>query len=55
MPDIAQFGTILRPPVQAALESLGDDLVRYEGPDGTTLYDVPDGLLPSEDTPRRRD
>ena len=29
MQDIAQFGTILRPPVKAALEALGDDLVRH--------------------------
>jgi len=51
MEDIAQFGTIYRPPVKAALESLGDELVRHQGPDGATLYDVPDGPLPPEDTP----
>ena len=51
MQDIAQFGTILRPPIKAALDSLGDELVRYDGPDGATLYDVPDGLLPPEETP----
>jgi hypothetical protein len=49
MPDIAKFGTIIRPPVQEAIASLGDALVRYEGPDGATLYDVTDGLLPAED------
>ena len=49
--DIAQFSTIYRPPVQEALASLGDALVRYEGPGGTTLYDIPDGTLPSEETP----
>ncbi len=25
--------------------------MRYEGPGGTTLYDIPDGILPSEETP----
>ena len=49
--DIAQFSTIYRTPVQEALASLGDVLVRYEGPGGTTLYDIPDGILPSEATP----
>ncbi len=51
MQDIAQFGTIYRPPVQAALASLGDALVRYEGPNGELLYDVPGGQLPPEDMP----
>jgi hypothetical protein len=51
MPDIAQFGTILRPPMRDALASLGDELVRYDGPDGTTLYDVAGGVIPPEDTP----
>ena len=51
MPDIAQFGTVYRPPVQAALASLGDALVRHEGPGGEALYDVPDGEIPPEDVP----
>jgi hypothetical protein len=51
MQDIAQFSTINRPPVQAALAALGDDLVRYEGPNLEPLYDVPGGLLPAEDVP----
>lgn len=51
MADIAQFGTIYRPPVQEALASLGDELVRLDGPDGATLYDVPGGVVPAEDTP----
>jgi hypothetical protein len=51
MQDIAQFGTIYRPPIRAALQSLGDALVQYEGPDGATLYDVPGGVVPPEDTP----
>lgn len=51
MQDIAQFGTILRPPVKAALASLGNALVRFEGPDGELLYDIPGGPLPPEDVP----
>jgi hypothetical protein len=51
MQDIAQFSTILRPPVQRALTALADELERHEGPGGTTLYDVPGGLLPPEDSP----
>jgi hypothetical protein len=51
MADIAQFGTVVRPPVKEALESLGDELVRFGGPGGATLYDVPDGLIPAEGTP----
>jgi hypothetical protein len=47
--DIAQFGTIYRPPVTQALRELGDQLVQFDGPDGGTLYDVPDGLIPTDD------
>ena len=49
--DIAQFSTIYRPPVRDALASLGDELERYEGPDGAQLFDVPAGALPPEDAP----
>jgi hypothetical protein len=51
MPDIAQFGTIYRPPVQRALKALEGSLVTYVGPGGLQLYDVPGGLLPPEDSP----
>lgn len=50
MADIAQFGTINRPPVQEALEALGDDLIRHDGPGKAVLYDVPGGALPDENT-----
>jgi hypothetical protein len=52
--DIAQFGMLSRPVVRAAVASLGDALVRIEGPDGPNgahLYDVPGGRLPAEDSP----
>jgi DNA glycosylase AlkZ-like len=51
MQDLAQFGTIYRPPVQEALKALGDRLERHEGPDRTVLYDVPGAVLPDEDVP----
>jgi hypothetical protein len=51
MQDIAQFSTIYRPPIHAALTGLADSLERHEGPEGSTLFDVPGGLLPAEDSP----
>ena len=51
IPDIAQFSTILRPPIKAAVAALGEALVRHEGPAGEVLVDVPDGDLPAEDSP----
>ena len=49
MQDIAQFSTIYRPPVQSALEALGDSLERCDGPGKDVLYDVPGGAVPDED------
>jgi hypothetical protein len=49
--DIAQFTTILRPPIRDAAAAMGQSLERVEGPDGTELLDVPGGLLPPEDSP----
>ena len=51
MQDIAQFGTLYRPPVQDALEALRDTLVQFEGTGTTPLYDVPGGAVPDEDVP----
>jgi hypothetical protein len=51
MQDMAQFGPIMRPPIQRALAALNGELECHEGPDGKTLYDVPGGLLPPEDSP----
>jgi hypothetical protein len=51
MQDIAQFSTIVRPPIQEALAALGEELERHEGPTGAVLYDVPGGSLPGEDSP----
>jgi hypothetical protein len=48
--DIAQFTMIQRQRVRAALEALGDELVRIDGPAREPLYDVAGGVLPDEDT-----
>lgn len=37
--------------MRADLAALGGKVVELEGPDGATLYDVPGGLFPAEDTP----
>lgn len=49
--DWAQFMMIRRPLVKAALQGLAGELEQLKGPDGTTLYDIPGALLPSDDTP----
>jgi hypothetical protein len=51
IPDIAQFSVVYRPPIRAAVDALGDELVRLEGPDGADMWDVPGGSVPEEDTP----
>jgi hypothetical protein len=40
-----------RPVTHEALRALGDKVAEREGPDGTMLFDVPEGLLPAEDAP----
>lgn len=47
--DIAQFASVSRPSVRAAIASMPDDLVRYEALDGSELVDVADGPLPDAD------
>jgi hypothetical protein len=49
--DFAQFTILRRPVVKQALEALSGQLNEHQGPDGTTLYDVADGLLPDENVP----
>jgi hypothetical protein len=46
--DIGQFALLPRELIRAAVEALGDGLVRYEGPGGVELLDVPGGALPDE-------
>ena len=49
--DLAQFTMLRRPVTLQAMRALGKKVVELEGPDEATLFDVPDGLLPVEDTP----
>ena len=49
--DIAKFSIIQRTRIRAALEALGDQVVRVDGPGKEPLYDIADGPLPDEDTP----
>ena len=49
--DFAQFTMLRRPVAGRALDALGDRVEQLEGPDGATLFDVPGGLVPPEDTP----
>lgn len=51
MPDMAQFATVQRSRVRAALQKLGDELEQLEGPNGVTLYDLPGLPLPDAATP----
>ena len=53
MPDLAQFARVTRSRARAALDWLVEagEAVMVDGPNGSTLYDIPGGLLPPEDTP----
>ena len=42
---------IQRTRIRAAIEALGDEVVRVEGPAKEPLYDIAGGPLPAEDTP----
>ena len=49
--DFGQFTLVPRPPTRVALETLADELVTYEGPDGKLLHDIRGGRLPPEESP----
>ncbi len=49
--DVAQFTMLRAPVLREAAETLGDHLITLEGPDGSTLLDVPHGPRPPGDTP----
>jgi hypothetical protein len=49
--DMARFALVQRARVRAAVRALGEELSQFEGPDGTTLYDIPGAPLPAGDTP----
>ncbi|WP_405933281.1 winged helix DNA-binding domain-containing protein [Streptomyces sp. NBC_00827] len=49
--DVAQFAMVQRAPIRAALRALGGSLDQFEGPDGTSLFDIPGAPRPPSDTP----
>lgn len=49
--DFAQFALLRQRDAGPAFEALAGRLTAREGPDGATLYDVPDAPLPEEDVP----
>ncbi|WP_030598255.1 winged helix DNA-binding domain-containing protein [Streptomyces fulvoviolaceus] len=49
--DAAQFATVQRARVRAALHALGDAVEQLGGPDGTVLFDIHGAPRPPADTP----
>lgn len=49
MPDFAQFALLYRPQARAAVDAVAGELTRFDGPDGTVLYDLPGAPRPGED------
>ncbi|MFF5482167.1 winged helix DNA-binding domain-containing protein [Streptomyces sp. NPDC012935] len=49
--DVAQFAMVQRAPVREALRTLDGAVEQVEGPDGTTLFDLPGAPRPPADTP----
>jgi hypothetical protein len=49
--DVAQFTMVQRASVRQALEALGDELERLEGPGGEKLLDLPGAERPDPETP----
>jgi hypothetical protein len=48
--DFAQFALQRQSEIKPALAEMANELEKHEGPDGVVLYDVPDGVIPTEDT-----
>ncbi|MDQ8708373.1 winged helix DNA-binding domain-containing protein [Streptomyces sp. LHD-70] len=49
--DVTQFAMLQRTPVRTALRALGGAVEELQGPDGSTLFDLPDAPRPPADTP----
>jgi hypothetical protein len=49
--DVARCCLVQRARIRAAIQALGDEIVRVDGPAKEPLYDIADGLLPADDTP----
>ncbi|NUP40272.1 MAG: winged helix DNA-binding domain-containing protein [Streptomyces sp.] len=48
--DMAQFAMVQRTPIRQALRALGDAVEELQGPDKTTLFDLPGAPRPAADT-----
>ncbi|MDN3239628.1 winged helix DNA-binding domain-containing protein [Glycomyces tritici] len=51
IPDVAQFAMVQRGRVKQAVAALGERLRQHQGPQGETLYDLPDAAIPDPQTP----
>ncbi|MEW2624946.1 winged helix DNA-binding domain-containing protein [Streptomyces sp. NPDC048106] len=49
--DVAQFAMVRRAPVREALRALDGTVEQVQGPDGSTLFDLPDAPRPHAETP----
>jgi hypothetical protein len=49
--DVARFALVQRSRARAAVQALGGELERMEGPDGTALYDIPGAARPAGHVP----
>ncbi|MGW1867132.1 winged helix DNA-binding domain-containing protein [Streptomyces mauvecolor] len=49
--DVAQFAMVRRAPVREALRALDGAVQEFQGPNGVTLFDLPDASRPPADTP----
>lgn len=49
--DVAQFAMVRRTHVRTVLGSMGDAVEQLQGPDGSTLFDLPDAPRPPAGTP----
>ncbi|MDX3230672.1 winged helix DNA-binding domain-containing protein [Streptomyces sp. ME19-01-6] len=49
--DMAQFALVQRAPIRQALRELDGAIEELQGPDGTTLFDLPGAPRPPADTP----
>jgi Winged helix DNA-binding domain len=49
--DVARFALVQRGRARAAVQALGEELSRLEGPDGAALYDIAGAPLPAGNTP----
>jgi hypothetical protein len=49
--DFVQFALLRQSEVKPALAGIANQLIELEGPSGEELYDIPDAVIPHDDTP----